>query len=221
MQISNSTLGGPAATPEPTGSNELGKNEFIQLLLAQLANQDPTQPQSNEAFVAQLAQFANVEALDDANRRLEALIVAETGSYQTSLANLIGKEVVFQTDKLEVGDAGPTGPVVADLAGEAASVTVVIKDDQGKTIRTMRLGPHDAGRMDAEWDGLDDDGNPAPPGTYSIEVTAAGPNGEPVEAQTRGVGRVTGLTFANGYPELVIGNLHLGVSDVVEVQEAE
>lgn len=218
MQIQGAGAG-PTQGAAPT-KGELGKNEFVKLLLAQLANQDPTAPQSSEAFVAQLAQFANVELLDDANRRLEALLVAQTGTYQTSLASLVGREVVFQSDRVEVGPAGPTGSLHASLQDDAASMTVVIKDEDGNVVRTLRLGPQAAGHVEVGWDGLDDAGQPVPEGSYTFEVTAAGPGGEPVEVEPRGRGRVTGLTFERGYPELLIGTQPLGIPDIVEVNEA-
>jgi len=62
MSIDTSTVtNATQAVQQPadaTGSNELGKDQFLQILTAQLANQDPTAPMDSNAFVAQLAQFS-------------------------------------------------------------------------------------------------------------------------------------------------------------------
>ena len=61
----------PQALFPPTKS--LGEDAFLQLLVTQLKNQDPTQPQDSSQFVAQLAQFTSLEKLTSMNQSLTAL----------------------------------------------------------------------------------------------------------------------------------------------------
>lgn len=68
------------------GSSELGKEEFLQLLVCQLQNQDPLNPQSDQEFIAQLAQFSSLEQMTNMN---------ETFS-NNSAYSLVGKEVIVQ-----------------------------------------------------------------------------------------------------------------------------
>lgn len=84
---SPSPISAQAATPG--GNSELGKNSFLKLLVAQMQNQDPLNPQSNAEFVAQLAQFSSLEQMQDVNKNLGTML---TGSQLGGAGNLIGKQ---------------------------------------------------------------------------------------------------------------------------------
>jgi flagellar basal-body rod modification protein FlgD len=55
------------------GQNSLGRDAFLKLLITQLSHQDPTQPQSDGEFIAQLATFSQLEQLTSINQKLEAI----------------------------------------------------------------------------------------------------------------------------------------------------
>ena len=56
-----------------SATDTLGRNAFLNLLVTQLQNQDPTQPQADGEFLAQLAQFSQLEQLQQLNDKIEAL----------------------------------------------------------------------------------------------------------------------------------------------------
>jgi flagellar basal-body rod modification protein FlgD len=87
----------PTGVTEPT--NELGKDEFLQLLVAQLKYQDPLEPTSSDEFIATSAQFTIVEKLDELTKQGEnsALVNA-----LTTAGSLIGREVTAVADGVEV-----------------------------------------------------------------------------------------------------------------------
>lgn len=66
--VTNSTA---AATAAATGSNQLNGNDFITLLVAQLKQQDPTNPMDPTQFVTQLVQFNSLEQLISINHDLQ------------------------------------------------------------------------------------------------------------------------------------------------------
>ena len=76
----------------------MGKDDFMQLLIAQLKNQDPMKPMEDKEFITQLAQFSSLEAMEKMTTQMEEL----TGSQMlVQAATLIGKQV---TAKLENGE---------------------------------------------------------------------------------------------------------------------
>jgi flagellar basal-body rod modification protein FlgD len=200
------------------GNKELGKNEFLKLLMAQLAQQDPLSPTDSEAFVAQLAQFSALEMQQNANSTLEKLLISSAASQQASAINMVGKDVLYRADMAHLGEEGNV-TVSADLSIDAASVTAVVEDESGKVVRTMQLGARTSGMNNVTWDGKDDKGNRLPEGSYRVRVTASDIGGNNIEVNQRVTGRVSGVSFEDGVPRLLVGNVRVNLSDVVEIKE--
>ncbi|HOI74196.1 MAG TPA: flagellar hook capping FlgD N-terminal domain-containing protein [Syntrophales bacterium] len=87
--------GTSASTTSTTSTSSLGKEAFLQMLVAQLKYQDPMNPADGTEFASQLAQFSSLEQLTNLNKGIESLAM-DTNSLQA--VNLIGKTVV--TDSL-------------------------------------------------------------------------------------------------------------------------
>jgi flagellar basal-body rod modification protein FlgD len=69
-----------------TRANSLGSDAFLQLLVTQLQNQDPTNPESNTEFVAQLATFSSLEQLTSINKGVTSMAQL-LGSVNTGIAD--------------------------------------------------------------------------------------------------------------------------------------
>ena len=151
--------------------------------MAQMGSQDPTSPSDSEAFVAQLATFAQLELQQSANANLENILMAQASANQTSMTNFVGKDVTFRTDRLTL-ERGQPAVTQVRLSGEAEEMTAVITDSSGKTVRTIQLPRHAAGQMEISWDGRDDHGNQLQPGSYKIRVTAEDADGASVRCRT-------------------------------------
>ena len=74
-----------AADPS-TRANSLGSDAFLKLLVVQLQNQDPTSPQSNTEFIAQLATFSSLEQLTSINKAVTSM-AQFLGDVNTSIAD--------------------------------------------------------------------------------------------------------------------------------------
>jgi flagellar basal-body rod modification protein FlgD len=205
--------------PPTQGSNKLGKDEFLKLLMAQMGSQDPTSPADSEAFVAQLATFAQLELQQTANSNLESILMAQASANQTAMTNFVGKDVTYRTDKLNL-ERGQPAVAEVRLSEAAEKMTAVITDASGKAVRTIQLPKHEAGEFDVSWDGRDDFGNQLQPGSYTIRVTAEDKDGASVAVEQRSAGHVRGVAFNDGVAELQISDgTKVKVSDVVEIKE--
>lgn len=212
-------LGPGPSSDTPQGSNKLGKQEFLKLLTTQLANQNPLDPMDNQAFIAQLAQFATVEQQSQMNATLESLLVAQASSNQTNVASLVGKEISFTSKHIAVGDVGEV-EINGRLSAPAAKISAIITDQNGRTVRSIVLpGDRAAGELSLSWDGLDTAGNRVKPGTYTVTLTAEDASGKAVNVSTNGKGRATGVSFSEGFPQLIINGVRVRLSDVLEVNE--
>lgn len=212
---SGASPGGMAAV----ATKELGKNEFLKLLLAQLANQDPTKPVDNQAFVAQLAQFSSLEQLQDLGKKLDTMTIAQASSTQLQVAGLVGKDIEFRTDALRL-DGKPVGARL-NLASDASSLVAVVTDSAGRVVRTLALGARNGGTSDFSWDGLDDQGAALPPGDYHVALNASRADGSRVPADLRARGSVDAVLFDSDTPVLLVGTLRVKLADVSQISRKE
>ena len=96
-----------------TASQDLDKDAFMQLLVSQMQNQDPMNPQSNEDFIAQLAQFSSLEQMENLNSSMDQMAAVEESNalinQLSAASSLIGQNVDYyhpQTGELTSGDVG-------------------------------------------------------------------------------------------------------------------
>ena len=197
-------------------SNALGKDDFLKLLMAQMQAQDPLKPVSNTQFVAQLATFSGLEQQMLANDRLLELQLAQLSAGNAQLAGFIGQSVVARGDTLTLAGGDPP-PVGIQLGAAAEKVDVTIKNAAGDVVSSFSAGPLGEGTHDLAWTGKDANGLPLPVGEYSVSVQATGADGESVTASALLTGVVTGVSFENGYAELLIGKRRITPADVLSV----
>lgn len=152
-------------------SEDMGKQDFLALFTAQLQNQNPLEPVKNEAFVAQLAQFSQLEALTNMQTSLDSFVSSMSGERMLNSASLIGKKVAV-SDALTPLAQGGTLDGNIDLPEGAAGIQINVNDAQGNLIQQWVAGAQLPGSMPVQWDGKDGAGNPAPAGLYRLSAQA-------------------------------------------------
>lgn len=175
----------------------MDKNAFMQLLVAQLQNQDPLNPMSNKDSTAQMAQFASLEQLTNLNTSLQFVSRQLSMSQTTGASTLIGKTVLADGgDVSKKGDK--TSRINLDLPRDMAKVSVNIHDEEGNIVRTVELGALKSGKHDFDWDGKDRDGNAAADGVYKISVVAENEDEKKFLVKTQVEGTVKAVVLENG-----------------------
>lgn len=211
-QATSSALSTTSATT--TGAS---KDDFLKLLVAQMSNQDPTQPQEGTEFVTQLAQFSLVEQSTNQSTALQNLSTQISGLASNQATDLIGQNVQVKGSGLTWdGSSSPSTSV--NLSAASATTTVQIQDSTGATVRTLQMGPQSAGPLTINWDGKTDAGGNAPAGSYTVSVAAATASGAQVNASSAITGKVTQVNFSKGYPEVTLDSgVTASISELVSV----
>ena len=97
----NSLTQGAQNQQAGTGKKEdLGKNEFLKLMMAQMQQQDPLAPQDNNQMLAQLAQFSGLEQMQNLNTKFDDFVGLLSLSSNVDSVSYIGKEVRVEGDQL-------------------------------------------------------------------------------------------------------------------------
>ncbi len=110
-------------TTKTTGNSTLGKDEFLKILMAQLQNQDPTNPMKDNEFIAQMAQFSSLEQMTNLTAAFEKFAEAQEQTQMIEYSNFVGKQVKWHevTDKLD--EAGK--PIINEGTGSISGVKFV------------------------------------------------------------------------------------------------
>ena len=168
-----------------TRDDGLDRNAFLTLLTTQLQNQNPLDPMKNEQFVAQLAQFSQLEGITNMDTSLQDVADVIRSDRIMTGANLVGKSVFGQTGRIST-DGQTASAIEFDLPYGADQVEVGIYDPaSGALMRSIVVGPQSSGTLNLAWDGRKADGTAAQAGSYIIRGNVVvGGNSQEVRPST-------------------------------------
>lgn len=218
--VSNVTSGlenvvGTSTTTTTNSTTNLGKNDFMKLLLAQLKNQDPLEPMQSTEFASQLAQYSSLEQLTNMNTELKTQGVNQMTLGYTQSVNMIGKEAIVQNGNTITVD-GATAGVNYQLASDAAAVAISIYNENGTLVKTIEGTGKTAGLNTTTWDC-----SSVPKGSYTFQVSATDIAGKNVTAGTMVSGLVTAAHFKNNNITLTVNGKEVALSDIVSIKQPE
>lgn len=154
---------------ETQKTNDMGRNEFLKLLVAQLENQDPTEPQDNGAFVAQLAQFSSLEEAQKMSSSFDSFNTAFQSSQHLQATSLVGRPVHVKADTTALLGTGGVS-VIAELPRSVDGANLSVYDQAGTLVDSFNLGPQQSGRQEFIWTGTDANNQRFPSGEYTFKV---------------------------------------------------
>ena len=149
--ISSTSSNTTSASGTATSAAEM-QDQFLTLLIAQLQNQDPTEPMDNSQLTSQMAQISTVSGIEKLNDTVTSVTSQFSSMQMLQGANMIGHTVLSEGNQLGVTDTNQ-GTAAFDLAASASNVTVSVTTAGGQLIDTIELGSADAGRNYFTWDG--------------------------------------------------------------------
>ncbi|MBS0395135.1 MAG: flagellar hook assembly protein FlgD [Proteobacteria bacterium] len=209
----SSASGASAATGSvggSTGGGSLSQLDFLNLMMQQLKNQDPTKPMDQSAIMGQLAQFGTVTGINQLNTSFSNLSAQLVSNQALQASSLLGHNVLVPGSTAPLAAGGTVAGGVT-VPANANNVTVQVVDASGAVVRTIALGSPAAGVANFTWDGKTDAGQAAAAGTYGI-VAAANVSGQGQQLATLVSAPVTSITLNGSGGGLT---LHLaGLGDV-------
>ena len=130
--INNQTI--PSAASTRATTDVLGKDDFLQLLVTQLQNQDPLNPMDSTEFTAQLAQFSSLEQLYNVNDNLDSLGTNQLTMNNTQTVSMIGKSAWAYGNIVQKSGSDDVRLHFA-LKGKAEETMVNIYNPQGDFVK--------------------------------------------------------------------------------------
>ena len=155
-----------------SGPGGLGELDFLNLMMTQLKNQNPTSPMDESAIMGQLAQFGTVSGITQLNSSFQALSSQLTSNQALQASSLLGRNVLVAGGSAPLGAGGTLHGAVNVPAG-ASNVNVQIVDSSGQVVRTLVLGNPGTGLANFSWDGKTDAGVAAATGTYALVASGS------------------------------------------------
>jgi flagellar basal-body rod modification protein FlgD len=189
MSVSSAALTGSATSTATTSSTSttVSKDEFLQLLVAQLKYQDPLNPQDPSEFVSELAQFTQVEQLTNMASSLDTI---NTQSATTQWVSSIGKQVAVSSTALSPGDE-----VVISPSATYDTVTLKLTDQSTGEVTTKTYNKGDTLTYTNSGDT-----------TLSFSVTGATNTGGSVTCSTTVLKTLKGVSLSSSGNTLIFGD---------------
>ena len=161
---------------DAASNKELGQEDFLQLIVAQIQNQDPFEPVENGAFIGQLAQFGTVDGVNNLNDSFAEFSQGINSSQALNAAGLIGKSVQVEGNQISVSEGEPVTAYV-DANSQAGTAEIQITNAAGIVVQTKQVILANSELNAFTWNGLDEQGEQVPGGTYFLSATVlAGDN---------------------------------------------
>jgi flagellar basal-body rod modification protein FlgD len=203
---------------------DMGKEDFLQLLVTQLRYQDPMSPEDPKDFVAQLAQFSSLEQQINTNKSLQDMgelfqSLQESQNMTQGIA-LLGKNVKGSGNQITVAD-GEVAAASFQLPQDAKEVLVGIYDANGNQVRILNLGSQAAGLCNLNWDGKDNNGKEVSDGIFSYQIAAKDKSGNAIKVDPYFTGKVEEVYQNSDGVYVTVNGRQVLLSNIASILEGE
>jgi flagellar basal-body rod modification protein FlgD len=237
--LSNIAGGLTPASTTRTPSSDIDQEGFLSLLVAQLQNQDPLEPLSNEEFVSQLTSFSSLDelrsikselgglsGLEDMNTLLQASLSLQQTNVNAASVSLIGKKVEVSSNAVMLGQDG-NSEIIVEAPEGSENVSVELKSETGESLYKLTFNPDQLpdgvrlvnGRFYINVPTVNADGEALPNGIAKIVATAETTSGEQT-LETSLLGLVEGIDFSGNQTMLTVQGTPIDIVNVLAVNNA-
>ena len=190
-----------------TKGDELGKSEFLLLLVTQFKHQDPLNPMDDKEFVAQLSQFSSLEQLMNLNTSMDALTNVTQQQQMMNASSYIGKEVAASGNSISKDADGKISTYFYAFGENRISGTIRVYDQNMSPIYTETVGASAPSSTAVfEWNGKKNDGSAADPGVYYVYMEMINAEGKSMLIDSVVTGTVTSITQYDGQTYLTLSD---------------
>jgi flagellar basal-body rod modification protein FlgD len=193
----NNTGTQASGTVAPQATTNENRDMFTKLLVAQIQNQDPLAPQDPTAYVNQLSQLSQTEALQNLSQMSTANASILQSMQTLAMGSQVGSEVTVATNTLKLEGAAVHGSI--QLNGASSATSLVLTGQDGLQ-HTIELGAHGSGSQSFT---IDPDALGLPPGSYAIQAKPSDGTSPQIEVAAR----LNSVRVANGGVVLQVANI--------------
>ena len=200
--------------PAKQNKNELDKDDFLKLFVAQLQHQDPLNPDNGAEMASKLAQFNGVEQMINMNTGLKKLIDAQNSTKALSMVQYIGKEASLEGGRVIIKDGRFDKPSFS-VPRDTPDATMQVYNTQGVMVAEQAVGFLKKGDQTLNWDGRGAGGEKVADGSYVFKIAAKDGDGamSTLDIKTKAI--ITGVDLSDGENNL---NTTLGKLKLAEIK---
>lgn len=210
----------PKAKMRGVGNDKLDKDAFMKIMLVQMKNQDPTNPLKSHEMAAQLAQFTQLEQLQNINTNLDEMKAQAKPSESFQSLNLLGKVVSGDSSRIFRSKGDRDHDVSFHIPNSAKTVKVSISNEAGDIVRVATLNNLKAGGNSWSWNGKDNKDVVLPAGNYKVAIEALSGNDQKMVVKTDFEGVISGVNFTPQGTLLMIGNQAVRLQDIRKIVDS-
>jgi len=209
----------PSKKIRTVGNDKLDKDAFFKLMLAQMKNQDPTNPLKSHEMAAQLANFSSLEQMQNVNQTLTEMKAGQKPLEQFQSLNFIGKAVAGDSSRIVRAKGDKSHDFLFNLPGAASEVKIHLKNADGEVVKKYDLKNLKEGSNRITWTGEDEKGNKMSEGEYQFMIEATNAQGQKFNVKTDFNGTITGVNYTPEGPVLLVGKQSVRLRDVKKIMD--
>ncbi len=214
----SSATASAASTTSSSASNPLTSlssnfKDFLNMLMTQLQNQDPTSPMNTNQFTTELVQFTGVEQQINTNGSLTKLIQLTQGDEMLQASSIVGKKVDVNTNQLPLQNGSGT---LTFPAPAAEPVSIAVYNAAGQQVNNISLQATQ-GANTWTWNGQTSAGTTAPDGAYTVAIFGGVNGSTPTAVPFTVQGTVTGVSAQTGAVDLQMGGVSTSMGNIQQV----